>query len=112
MGELRGRATVAVTRSGAAAVYDLDTALDFPCALDEYLWRTFRPNLRMDPHYASCFRVVPAALYLEYFASDRSHMVRAVAVRIPRRGARLTPPWGRLLDTCARAPHRSGRTAP
>jgi len=38
--------------SGAAYVYDLDSTLDFPCPMDEYLWKTFRPNIVMDQHFA------------------------------------------------------------
>jgi len=54
-------------------VYDFDTRLAIPCSLKDYLHGTFKEDV--PPQYASLFRVVPAHLYLNNFASDRSHML-------------------------------------
>jgi hypothetical protein len=67
-------------------VWDLDSTLGFPCPAVHYLERSFRREAGED--LAPRFRVVDADLYLERFASDRSHM-RA------RDGsyAKDPPPW-------------------
>jgi len=52
--------------------YDFDTCLDLPCTLQEYLDWTFRD---VNPQYQSLFRVIPCEIYLNHFASDRSHML-------------------------------------
>lgn len=53
-------------------VYDFDTILDLPCALQEYLDKTFE-EVSLD--FQSLFRVIPCSVYLNHFASDRSHML-------------------------------------
>lgn len=64
-------------------VYDLDTALSFPCPLEEYLSQCFRPSPSeisqwwyqfaiKTGHY---FRPVNSYDFLETFSSDRSHMI-------------------------------------
>ena len=61
--------------NNSVLVYDLDSVLDYPVALEEYLTRSFPyqwPRL-----YAPRFRVVPARLFLRHFGSDRSHMFHA-----------------------------------
>ncbi len=63
--------------AGAWRVWDLDSVLPFPCPADEYLRRTFRDVDAIDPELAPRFRVVTAHRYVETFASDRRHMVRA-----------------------------------
>ena len=66
-------------------VWDLDSVLDFPAPLADYLAATFRPS---PPGFAPRFRVVAAADYLRRFASDRSHM------RGPDGGwLAAPPPW-------------------
>lgn len=67
-------------------VWDLDSYLPYPCPLGEYLEESF-PSIDDDNHDMSrnrrqsqlerilpCFRIVPAEIFLEKFASDRSHM--------------------------------------
>ncbi|XP_014663010.1 PREDICTED: protein N-terminal glutamine amidohydrolase-like [Priapulus caudatus] len=56
-------------------VYDLDTVLPFPYTFRKYASQTFRSDLILLPDYHRLFRVVPARVYLEQFASDRSHML-------------------------------------
>ncbi|KZV71774.1 hypothetical protein PENSPDRAFT_605295 [Peniophora sp. CONT] len=54
-------------------IYDLDTTLGVPCEAGSYLSETFRSCPDM---YTSRFRVIPALIFLDEFASDRSHMLR------------------------------------
>lgn len=73
-------------------MYDLDTALPFPCPLEVYVEATFGPARQVPPLYRPWFRVLDAETYLRTFASDRSHM----------RGpdgtwSSLPPPWPPLL---------------
>ncbi|KAF7304659.1 Nt-Gln-amidase domain-containing protein [Mycena kentingensis (nom. inval.)] len=60
---------------GSWWIYDLDTRLPLPCPLDRYMRETFR-NSDVPPEFHSRFRVIPSKQYLDYFASDRSHMLR------------------------------------
>lgn len=53
-------------------VYDIDSVLDYPCTLAEYLRRSFPYEAPFV--MAPLFRVVPAALFLQHFSSDRMHM--------------------------------------
>lgn len=57
-------------------VYDLDTTLPFPCSLTDYIIESFQPHRILTAEYQRCFRLIPAGLFLQHFASDRSHMVR------------------------------------
>ncbi|RPD59122.1 hypothetical protein L227DRAFT_576350 [Lentinus tigrinus ALCF2SS1-6] len=67
-----------------AWVYDFDTTLPVPCPWREYVAGTFPYAFddaladRIDPQFLSLFRVIPAGVYLDCFASDRSHMIVAV----------------------------------
>ncbi len=59
-------------------VYDLDTRLPFPCDLSVYIAKAFPPAYRAwakSRGFEAFFRVASAAVYLEHFASDRSHMM-------------------------------------
>ncbi|CDH52600.1 protein n-terminal glutamine amidohydrolase [Lichtheimia corymbifera JMRC:FSU:9682] len=58
-----------------AYIYDLDTALPFPCPAHEYVIKAFKPELQLKEEYQRCFRLIPAKDYLRGFASDRSHML-------------------------------------
>ncbi|KAI8998996.1 N-terminal glutamine amidase-domain-containing protein [Trametes punicea] len=64
-----------------AWVYDLDTTLPVPCAWRDYIVGTFPYALdrrladHIDQRFHSLFRVIPADVYLDHFASDRSHMI-------------------------------------
>lgn len=55
-------------------VYDFDSSLPFPCSVDKYISATFFLEDRIPAAMRPRFRVIPAKVYLEHFASDRSHM--------------------------------------
>jgi hypothetical protein len=61
-----------LVRAEAWLVYDHDTTLDFPVALDAYLDETFRFRA---PPYGPRFAVYDAPAYVAELATDRSHMV-------------------------------------
>ncbi|XP_055345722.1 protein N-terminal glutamine amidohydrolase-like isoform X2 [Paramacrobiotus metropolitanus] len=59
-------------------LFDLDSTLPFPCPLDRYLAEALRPGYPSpDPHanLPKSLRLIPAAVFLTTFASDRSHML-------------------------------------
>ena len=58
-------------------VYDLDSELPFPTYFHKYVTETFRTDAILNPEYHRQFRVVPAASFLNTFASDRRHMRKA-----------------------------------
>ncbi|CAJ0571485.1 unnamed protein product, partial [Mesorhabditis spiculigera] len=62
---------------GASKVYDLDTRLDFPCPFTEYCEESFPSEWKFPPECARKFRILPVAVYLEHFSSDRRHMRKA-----------------------------------
>ena len=64
-------------------VFDFDTTLSFPCLLDEYAYKCFRPSnpeisqiwlqfSRCNGHF---FRPIRSLDFLSSFSSDRSHMI-------------------------------------
>jgi N-terminal glutamine amidase len=53
-------------------VWDMDSTLSYPCRLSAYLDQTF-PYDWPEPHGPQ-FRLVPADVYRNTFASNRSHM--------------------------------------
>lgn len=55
-------------------VFDLDSDLPFPTYFHKYVTETFRTDAILNAEYHRFFRVLPAALYLQRFASDRRHM--------------------------------------
>ncbi|PIK46859.1 hypothetical protein BSL78_16276 [Apostichopus japonicus] len=55
-------------------VYDLDSTLQFPCSFDEYVQLALRSDAYLQRQLHRMFRVIPGQLYLDTFASDRSHM--------------------------------------
>lgn len=57
-------------------IYDQDSRLSMPCSAEEYFARTFLRQEVLEERWRSWFRVVPAQRFLDYFASDRSHMLR------------------------------------
>lgn len=67
-------------------VYDFDTLLDFPTALQAYLKQTFSPFFPKP--YQPFFRLIPASHYLAKFCSDRSHMLNE-----RREYMAPVPPW-------------------
>ncbi|XP_071180126.1 protein N-terminal glutamine amidohydrolase-like [Mytilus edulis] len=56
-------------------VYDLDTSLPFPCDFKTYFLEGIRSNQTLQPQYHRSFRVISAPMFLQTFASDRSHML-------------------------------------
>ena len=56
-------------------VYDLDTTLPFPCDIDTYLQRSFRPDT-LNPVFQQLLRPIPATEFLRVFSSDRRHMFK------------------------------------
>lgn len=102
--------------SPTAWVYDADSLLCgfdpksatpaalAPCALDAYIHGSFQPDADVEVRYRPTFRVVPAALYLKYFSSDRSHMRLASAAPDAEVAWAATPPaWAPLAGEGARS---------
>jgi hypothetical protein len=56
-------------------VFDLDTRLAFPAALDAYLSGTFPVQSLLPERYRTWVRSIAAISYLAHFYSDRSHML-------------------------------------
>ncbi|TBU46969.1 N-terminal glutamine amidase-domain-containing protein [Dichomitus squalens] len=84
--------------AGASAwVYDFDTTLAVPSSWKDYVGRTFpyafdeELKACIDGRFHSLFRVIPAAVYLDHFASDRSHMI------VPAPGVGLATSVGAVL---------------
>ncbi|CAA6662132.1 unnamed protein product [Spirodela intermedia] len=55
-------------------VWDLDSNLPFPLDLSDYMAETIRPLLSSSFTLDRYFRVIHAPIFLQSFASDRSHM--------------------------------------
>jgi len=55
-------------------IYDFDTILPMPCPAQDYLEQVFVTGI--DEQYASLFRIVPGNVFVDNFASDRTHMLR------------------------------------
>lgn len=67
---------VVASKASDALVFDLDTRLDFPCSLQQYVEAALSPpNMRIPDKLRQMVRVVSARHFLETFASDRSHMI-------------------------------------
>lgn len=54
-------------------IYDFDTTLPIPCSSQEYLDESFLPFI--SEQYTSLFRIIPGRVFIDNFASDRSHML-------------------------------------
>eukprot|EP01103_Thecamoeba_quadrilineata_P008522 TRINITY_DN1825_c0_g1_i2.p1 TRINITY_DN1825_c0_g1~~TRINITY_DN1825_c0_g1_i2.p1 ORF type:complete len:214 (-),score=23.35 TRINITY_DN1825_c0_g1_i2:23-664(-) len=59
---------------GESLIYDFDTLLPYPCKFETYFEKTFF-EMPIKPRFHCSFRVVPARDFVEYFSSDRSHML-------------------------------------
>ncbi|KAF8557340.1 hypothetical protein OG21DRAFT_1407375 [Imleria badia] len=68
---------------GDTWVYDLDTCLPIPCHWNEYVDQTFPLGTDTPSQYQSRFRVIPGNVYLDNFASDRSHMLQVSGTNVP-----------------------------
>ena len=58
-------------------VLDMDSRLPYPCPISTYLEKSFDFDYEANEEmrqFAPSFRVIPAAVYLENFYSDRMHM--------------------------------------
>ncbi|KAB7498144.1 Protein N-terminal glutamine amidohydrolase, partial [Armadillidium nasatum] len=55
-------------------VFDLDSDLPFPTYFHKYVTETIRTDHILRPENHRFFRVIPASVYLQKFASDRRHM--------------------------------------
>jgi hypothetical protein len=68
-----------------------------PVAIETYIRETFVPDQlacgRVPERFRSWFRVVPACGFLDWFASDRSHMLCAPAAGYGERWHAPPPPW-------------------
>ena len=64
-------------------VYDLDTALTYPCPFDEYSSASFRSSLELPPKHRHLFLIITAEDYLATFSSDRSHMAGVAGIQYP-----------------------------
>ncbi|KAF8528220.1 N-terminal glutamine amidase-domain-containing protein [Hysterangium stoloniferum] len=59
-------------------VFDYDSRLEMPHRWPDYVDSTFGAEMQVSipEQFRSFFRIIPASLYLEEFASDRSHMLK------------------------------------
>lgn len=58
------------------SVIDLDTTLGYRVPFEEYMKKTFRPDVPLtNEEQIQKFRVVHANTFLDHFASNRSHMI-------------------------------------
>ncbi len=57
-------------------VYDLDTVLNAPTSVAEYLWSTFG-QAQVPEQFQPQFRIIDANEFVSLFSSDRSHMLTA-----------------------------------
>jgi len=85
-------AALLTTGASGALIYDLDTTLPHPCALDAWLAGSFRPELSLPPDLRPKFRVVEAGELRAGFRSDRSHMRRPNG-----RWLAPPPPWPAIM---------------
>ncbi len=68
---------ILIANVGQMGVFDLDSTLNFPTPILEYLDRTFGPAEKLPVRWQSRFRLVSRAQYIEGFFSDRKHMRNA-----------------------------------
>jgi hypothetical protein len=75
-------------------IYDFDSTLSFPCDVTEYIEKTLHPEVALKAEFqrlelcdggadGRMYRLVPAEMFLENFASDRSHMLSDGEWRAP-----------------------------
>ncbi|GAX73572.1 hypothetical protein CEUSTIGMA_g1023.t1 [Chlamydomonas eustigma] len=97
---LRGPASMAY-------VWDLESSLAFPTRLAAYAEHVLRVRhvALMGPWLQRLYRLVPAALYLKYFASDRRHHPRRVDGMWESSAAPNSPPIT-TEDGCVSTMHR------
>jgi hypothetical protein len=59
---------------GVVQIVDLDSRLDVPVPLADYMHNTFPRQSTLPQRYRTWVRVIPALSYLQHLYSDRSHM--------------------------------------
>jgi len=94
-----------------AWVYDFDSLLPKPCNWKEYIPMTFRRTDEVPLEFRSLFRVISADIYLDYFASDRSHMLMPSLLNLDSPGYKPdptyfspVPPWPAIRGAKADQP--------
>ena len=65
---------VVLQENDISLVYDLDTKLPFPVSFKQYCVETFGDETGIMEKFHRKFRVVPGAVFLTNFSSDRRHM--------------------------------------
>ena len=71
-----------------SVVYDLDSILPFPTLFDDYLNLAIRPIDVKQVQFKPFFRVIPASVFLQKFASDRRQMKKSDGTWL-----KDPPPW-------------------
>lgn len=67
---------LAIKKNSESYIYDFDSCLSFPCPFTNYVSLTIGSNQdQFQSKFHRWFRVVPGKLFLDTFASDRSHML-------------------------------------
>uniref|UniRef100_H3A4H0 Protein N-terminal glutamine amidohydrolase n=1 Tax=Latimeria chalumnae TaxID=7897 RepID=H3A4H0_LATCH len=74
-------------------IYDLDTVLPFPCPFNVYVEEAFKSDKDIQPAFRRKLRLIRADIYLNTFASDRSHM------KDPSGKWRMPPPPYSCIET-------------
>lgn len=82
---------VVLVQRSALLIWDLDSTLPCPCALHQYICHALHPEIDLLPSFQRCgtmavrdesvclcrmYRLIAAEDYLNFFASDRRHMVQ------------------------------------
>ena len=65
----------ATTSKSGTRIWDIDSRLECPISLKEYVSQTFPRHEKWLEDYQPFFRVVDALVFLQHFSSDRSHMI-------------------------------------
>lgn len=81
------------SNDGQSLVYDLDCVLDFPSTFEEYFDAAIMDNANLKENFHRKFRVINASIFLNTFASNRSHM------RSPEGGWLAPPPQYPCIQT-------------
>jgi hypothetical protein len=82
---------VLLFRSEDWQVYDLDTLLETPTPIAQYIKQTFKQGPVPEP-YLPVFRIIDADEFVSIFSSDRSHMLTADGKwQVP------PPPWPAIV---------------
>jgi protein N-terminal glutamine amidohydrolase len=58
-------------------VWDFDSTMESPILASEYLQQTFPSDIALREEFLPYFRIIQGQNYLDYFSSDRSHMLES-----------------------------------